>query len=212
MAIVAGSALLFAVPSGAAIVEGPNNMGGIRGYAGVSIDPSTGHLWTATPNTWAFDPDCGCIVETGGYGEAALELDVELNLVAWNRPDHVANREDRRFREAPLLFQPAGCPPLAGAHAKNGRVYVCSREGPRGGPRWSAHVGPSGIDESFVSQPSYSPALGMFYISRARIRRRKSDSDAGRHSRVRNRTRLHPSCAATWTAPGVGRGPKSPPR
>ena len=194
------------------VVEGPNNMGGIWGYAGVSIDPSTGHLWTATANTWAYDPDCACIVETSGYGEAALELDVDLNLVSWNRPDDVANREDSGFGAAPLLFQPAGCPPLAAAHAKNGRVYVWSREDLEGGPRWSAHVGPSGIDESFLSQPSYSPDLDMFFISPAR------DYDDEGQTRTLDAVvafAVGPGCTfparPTWTAPGIGRGPKSPP-
>lgn len=194
------------------VVEGPNNMGGIWGYAGVSIDPVTGHLWTATANTWVFDPDCGCIVETGGYGEAALELDSDLNLLSWNRPEDVANREDSGFGAAPLLFQPAGCPPLAAAHAKNGRVYVWSREDLGAGPRWSAHVGPSGIDESFLSQPSYSPDLGMLFISPAR------DYDDEGRTRTLDAVvafEVGPGCTfperPTWTAPGVGRGPKTPP-
>jgi PQQ-like domain len=195
------------------ITEGPNNMGGIWGYAGVTIDPDTGHLWTATGNGFVFDPECGgCLVETAGYAEAVLELDADLNVVSWNRPDDVANRHDSGFGAAPLLFQPAGCPPLAAAHAKNGRVYVWSREDLEGGPRWSAHVGPSGIDESFLSQPSYSPDLDMFFISPAR------DYDDEGQTRTLDAVvafAVGPGCTfparPTWTAPGVGRGPKSPP-
>ena len=93
------------------ITEGPNNMGGIWGYAGVTIDPDTGHLWTATGNGFVFDPECGgCLVETAGYAEAVLELDADLNVVAWNRPEDVAIVEDSGFGAAPLLFQPARLP------------------------------------------------------------------------------------------------------
>ncbi len=110
------------------ITEGPNNMGGIWGYAGVTIDPDTGHLWTATGNGFVFDPECGgCLVETAGYAEAVLELDADLNVVAWNRPEDVSIVEDSGFGAAPLLFQPPGCPPLAAANAKNGKTYVWNR-------------------------------------------------------------------------------------
>ena len=37
------------------VVPGRNNMGGMWGYAGTSIDPKTGHLFTATGNSWVFD-------------------------------------------------------------------------------------------------------------------------------------------------------------
>lgn len=194
------------------VVEGPNNMGGIWGYAGVSIDPDTGNLWTATANTWVYDPECACIVETGGYGEAALELDADLNLLAWNRPEDVANREDSGFGAAPVLFQPPGCPPLAAANAKNGRVYVWSREDLGAGPRWSARVGPSGLEDSFLGQPSYSPDLATLFISPAR------DYDEQGSTRTLDAVvafEVGPGCTfpdrPTWTAPGVGRGPKSPP-
>ncbi len=48
------------------ITEGPNNMGGIWGYAGVTIDPDTGHLWTATGNGFVFDPECGGLSRRDG--------------------------------------------------------------------------------------------------------------------------------------------------
>jgi outer membrane protein assembly factor BamB len=194
------------------VVEGPNNMGGIWGYAGVSVDPETGHLFTATANTWVYDPECGCIIETGGYGEAALELDADLKLVSWNRPEDVGNREDSGFGAAPLLFQPSGCQPLAAANAKNGRVYVWSRGDLGAGPIWSARVGPSGLDESFLAQPSYSPELEMFFISAARD---YDDEGAVRTFDAVVGFKVGPGCRfperPTWTAPGVGRGPKSPP-
>jgi hypothetical protein len=43
-------------------------------------------------------------------------------VLAWNRPEGIPSVEDNDFGAAPLLFQPPGCPPLAAANAKNGRV------------------------------------------------------------------------------------------
>ena len=194
------------------VVEGPNNMGGIWGYAGVTIDPDTGHLWTATGNGFVFDPECGCLIETSGYAEAALELDGDLNLVAFNRPADVASVEDSGFGAAPLLFQPPGCPPLAAANAKNGNVYIWNRDDLAAGPLWSARVGPGELGASFVAQPSYSPELGMFVISAARD---YDDEGAIRTFDAVVGFKVGPRCELperpTWTAPGVGRGPKSPP-
>ena len=83
------------------VVPGPNNMGGIWGYAGISIDPATGHLWTATGNSWVFDPDCGCIVEDVDYGESLVELDPDLNVIAATALR--ASRTSRTTTSAPRL-------------------------------------------------------------------------------------------------------------
>ena len=194
------------------VVPGPSNLGGIWGYGGTSIDPDTGHLWTATGNSWVYDSECDCIVETIGYGEMVVELDRDLREVAWNRPGGIPTVEDNDFGATPLLFQPPGCPPLAAANAKNGYVYVWRRDDLFGGPIWSAHVGPDDFVDAFIAQPSYSPALNMLFISDAR--------DYDDHGNVRGRDAVvafavAPNCSLpvrpTWTAPGIGRGPKTPP-
>ncbi len=91
-----------------------------------------------------------------------------LNVLAWNRPEGLPYVEDNDFGAAPLLFQPPGCPPLAAANAKNGRVYAWWRDGLGGGPFWSSRVGPEDLASAFISQPSYSPDLNMLFISNAR--------------------------------------------
>lgn len=194
------------------VVEGPNNMGGIWGYAGASVDPQTGHLWTATGNSWVHDPECDCIVETAGYAESVVELDTDLNVVAWSRPEGLPYVEDNDFGAAPLLFQPPGCPPLAAANAKNGRVYAWWRADLGAGPFWSSRVGPEDLASAFISQPSYSPDLNMLFISNAR------DYDEEGQTRTLDAAvgfKVGPGCALparpTWTAPSVGRGAKSPP-
>jgi outer membrane protein assembly factor BamB len=141
-----------------------------------------------------------------------LELDADLVLQAANQPEDVAIVEDSGFGAAPLLFQPAGCPPLAAANAKNGKTYIWNRNDLSNGPFWSARVGPGEVGASFVAQPSYSPASNTFVISAARD---YDDEGAVRTFDAVVGFKIGPDCAIparpTWTAPGVGRGPKSPP-
>jgi outer membrane protein assembly factor BamB len=193
-------------------VAGPNNMGGMWGYAGTSIDPATGHLWTATGNSSVYDPECGCMVEDADYAESVVELDPDLNVFASNRPEEIPFVEDNDFGAAPLLFQPPGCPPLAAANAKNGRVYIWNRNDPGAGPIWSARVGPDDLGSAFIGQPSYSASLNMFFVSDAR------DYDAEGAVRMLDAVvgfAVGTGCAfperPTWTTPGLGRGPKTPP-
>ncbi len=193
-------------------VDGLNNMGGVWGYAGTSIDQKTGHLWAATGNAWQYDPECGCIVETAGNAESVIELDADLVLQAANQPEDVDIVEDSGFGAAPLLFQPPGCPPLAAANAKNGKTYIWNRNALADGPFWSARVGPGELGASFVAQPSYSPAANTFVISAARD---YDDEGTIRTFDAVVGFAIGPNCAIperpTWTAPDVGRGPKSPP-
>src|SRR5262249_29287555 len=44
------------------VVPGPENLGGVWGYGGGSVDPLTGHLWTATGHSLGYDPDFGCLL------------------------------------------------------------------------------------------------------------------------------------------------------
>jgi outer membrane protein assembly factor BamB len=193
------------------VVPGPNNLGGIWGYAGTSIDPLTGNLWTATGNSWVYDPECDCHVETAGYGESVVVLDRDLNVLAFNRPEGLPLVEDNDFGAAPLLFQPPGCPAMAAANAKNGLVYAWSRDEIWVGAFWSSRVGPDELGSAFIAQPSYSPELNMLFISNAR------DYDEEGATRTRDAVvalAIEPDCTIpdrpTWTAPGIGRGPKTP--
>lgn len=194
------------------VVPGPNNLGSIWGYGGTSVDPLTGDLWTATGNSWVYDPECDCIVETAGYGESIVVLDQDLNVLAFNRPDGLPLVEDNDFGAAPLLFQPPGCPPMAAANAKNGVVYAWSRDEIWVGASWSSRVGPDELGSAFIAQPSYSPDLNMFFISDARD---YDEAGAIRNSDAVVAFAIEPNCTIpdrpTWAAPGIGRGPKTPP-
>ena len=188
------------------VVPGRNNMGGMWGYAGTSIDPATGHLFTATGNSWVFDPDCGCILEDVDYGESLVELDPDLNVIAANRPEGIPYVEDNDFGAAPLLFQPPGCPPLAAANAKNGVTYIWNRQNIAAGPIWSARVGPDELDASFVGAAELlAGAAHVLHLRRPRLRRRGDDPHVRRRRRLHDRRRLRDPGAAdvdgAWSRP-----------
>jgi outer membrane protein assembly factor BamB len=194
------------------VVPGPNDMGGIWGYGGTSIDPLTGHIWTTTGNSWVYNPECDCIEETVGYAEAIVELDTDLGVVAWNRPEGIPYVEDNDFGATPLLFQPRGCPPLAAAHAKNGRLYVWLRSDLGAGPIWSTRIGPDNLGSAFIAQPSFSPDRNTIFVSNARD---YDEQGAIRTFDAVAAFAIDSSCRfpdrPTWTAPGIGSGPKTPP-
>jgi outer membrane protein assembly factor BamB len=210
--LVAVDVVDAAVAASFDVVPGPNNMGGIWGYGGTSVDQATGHLWTTTGNSELYDPECGCIVETAGYAESVVELDRDLNVLGWSRPEGIPFVEDNDFGAAPLLFQPTGCRPMVAANAKNGRVYAWWRDDLAGGPLWSARVGSDELGSAFIGEPSYSPALNMLFISDARD---YDDEGSIRNFNAVVAFALGPGCTLperpTWTAPGIGSGPKTPP-
>jgi outer membrane protein assembly factor BamB len=180
-----------------------NELGSIWGFGGTSVDPTTGALWTATGNSWSYDPDCDCINETAGYGETVAELNPALDLLAWNRPPGIPDGDDDTdFGSTPLLVQPPGCPPLAAANSKNGTTYVWNRDDLADGPIWSAQIGPEALAAPFIGQPSYSPATNMLYVTEAQV-----DGDDALAAFA-----IGPDCTIettpTWTAPaGSGTTP-----
>lgn len=194
------------------VVPADDDLGGIWGWGGASVDPITGNLWVATGNSYMYDPSCGCISQTAGYAESVVELDQNLNVIASNRPSDIPGENvDADFGSTPLLFQPPGCPPYAAAYAKNGQLYVWRRDDLAGGPIWSFHAGPSDITNAFVGQPSYSPELNMLVVADART---YDDEGAIVHFDAVTGFAIGPGCSLpdspTWVAPDVGRGPKAP--
>ena len=153
------------------VVPGPENLGGIWGYGGTSVDPGDGTIWTATGNSWVFDPECGCLNEGVGYAESIVKLSPDLVLLDSDRPPGLPSPivEDTDFGSTPLLFQPRGCPPLAAAHSKNGKVYVWVRSSLATGPIWELRIGPDDLAQPFIGEPSWSEQLQTLFISNARI-------------------------------------------
>jgi outer membrane protein assembly factor BamB len=194
------------------VVPGADNLGGIWGYGGASVDPLDGSLWTATGNSWVFDPGCGCIDEGAGFAESIVHLSPDLAPLASNRPSGLPSPivEDTDFGSTPLLFQPAGCPPLAAAHAKNGYLYVWDRLSVAGGPIWQVRIGPDDLDDPFIGEPSWSESLQTLFVADARV---YGDEGVLRFDAA-VAFRLGPGCtfpsAPTWIG-FAGAGPKPPP-
>ncbi len=153
------------------VVPGPGNLGGIWGYGGTSVDPRDGSIWTATGNSWVFDPECGCIREGIGYAESIVKLGPDLVVLASHRPEELPSPivEDSDFGSTPLLFQPQGCPPLAAAHAKNGMLYVWDRDSIETGPIWQIRIGPDDLATPFLAEPSWSEGEQTLVLAEARI-------------------------------------------
>ncbi len=149
-------------------VPGPGNMGGMWGWGGVSVDPSTGNIFTATGNSSVLSDECECNVDNAGYGDHVVELPPDLSeVLAANDPDIPATG-DSDFGAAPLLFQPEACPPLAAANNKDGALYVWNRGNLDAGPLLRLPLG-DGI-APFVGAPAWSESKQMIYVGQSVIR------------------------------------------
>jgi outer membrane protein assembly factor BamB len=143
-------------------VPGPDNLGGIWGWGGVSVDPDGQRLYTGIGNSYVFDPGCTCFVDDAANGDSVVKLTPSLRLVGSSRPEGYPGAGDLDFGSAPLLFRPAGCPPLAAANAKIGGVFVWNRNALKRGP--TSYI-PIGGGLPLVGQPSYSPPLRMIFVA-----------------------------------------------
>jgi outer membrane protein assembly factor BamB len=141
-------------------VPGDENLGSMWGWGGVSVDPKGQSLYVGVGNSYVLDPSCNCYVDDEGYGDAMVKLTPGLRVVDWDRPPTVPNTGDSDFGSAPLLFQPPGCPPLAAANNKIGRMYVWNRDQVGKGTRVNLLLGGG---PGFVGQPSYSAELRMLF-------------------------------------------------
>jgi outer membrane protein assembly factor BamB len=185
-------------------VPGKDNLGGIWGWGGASVDPAGQFLFTGIGNSHAFDAGCNCIVDDAGYGDSVVKLRPDLRVSASGRPAGYPNTGDLDFGSAPLLFRPTGCPPLAAANSKIGTVFVWNRNAMGAGPL--ADI-PIGGGYAFAGQPSYSRALRMIYIAGENlpwVAPRVGDGVAA--FSVDKRCRFH----LQWRAK-VGSGPAPPP-
>lgn len=148
------------------VVPGPNNLGGIWGWGGVSVDPATGSLFTSTGNSlFPNNPK----LEAVGHAERVLRLTPALRVIDSTRQQAPApkNLGDEDFGATPLLFHPSGCPPLVAANSKNGHTYVLRRAALAARPIWDATLGPAGSDDPFLGQPTYLPALRLLVVAQA---------------------------------------------
>jgi outer membrane protein assembly factor BamB len=150
-------------------VPGYGNMGGMWGWGGVSVDPSDGHVFTGVGNSWVHSDACGCYIDNAGYGDSIVELGPEISSVLdSNNPPTVPSIDDSDFGAAPLLFDPAACPPLAAMNNKDGALYVWNRSRLSAGPLLRIPLG-DGV-AAFVGAPSWSATKQMLFVGQSVIR------------------------------------------
>lgn len=149
-------------------VPGPGNMGGIWGWGGVSIDPTDGRVFTGVGNSFVWSDGCLCYVDNAAYGNHMVALAPDLSSVLDSNDPGIPATGDSDFGAAPLLFQPAACPPLAAANNKDGALYVWNRDRLSAGPLLSIPLG-DGL-AAFVGSPGWSAATQMVYVAQSVIR------------------------------------------
>jgi outer membrane protein assembly factor BamB len=142
-------------------VPGPGNLGGVWGYGGVSSDGE--YLYTGVGNAFS------AAGEDAAYGDHLIQFTPApgLEVVAANKPPEVPPIGDDDFGAAPVLFQPAGCPPLAAANNKSGYAYVWQRSKIAAGPLVTFGLG-DGV-APFIGAPSWSQRLGLLVFAEAKI-------------------------------------------
>jgi outer membrane protein assembly factor BamB len=146
-------------------VPGAQNLGGVWGWGGVSVDPDNGTIFTAVGNSHQWSDECGCYLDDAGYGNHVVALTPDLSSVVASQDPGVASTGDYDFGAAPVLFQPEGCPPLAAANNKNGTLYIWDRTQLGNGPIASIPVG-DGVS-AFVGTPAWSDDQQMLFEAQA---------------------------------------------
>lgn len=139
-------------------VPGPDNLGGVWGWGGVSVSLEGDALYTGVGNA---EPDVD-----NGDSDSMVELSSDLSeTVGVNRPLESVNGEDIDLGAAPVLFKPAGCPALLAANDKSGQLIVWRQDALAQGP--VARIPLSDGVDAFVGAPSWSPVTQMLYDSTA---------------------------------------------
>ena len=129
--------------------------GGIWGPGGVSIDPATGNVFTATGNALT-NP------ESFGYCENVVELSSALRVLGSNYPGLTGGDVD--FGATPVLYQPPGCSPMVAAKNKSGVLVTYERGNVSAGPAQRLQIA-NISDWQFNGIPAWSDTTHLLYIS-----------------------------------------------
>jgi outer membrane protein assembly factor BamB len=146
-------------------VPGPENLGGVWGWGGVSVDPADGSIYTAVGNSHTWSVECGCYVDDVGYGDHIVHLTADLTSTLDSQSPSIPATGDYDFGAAPLLFQPKGCPPLAAANNKIGSLFIWNRRDLAAGPIASIPLG-DGLS-AFIGTPAWSVEQQAIYAAQA---------------------------------------------
>jgi outer membrane protein assembly factor BamB len=144
--------------------------GGIWGPGGVSVDPTTGDIFTATGNALT-NP------EYFRYCEDVVELSSALRVLGANYPGLTGGDVD--FGATPILYQPPGCAPLVAAKNKTGVLVVYERGNVSAGPIQRLQVA-SVSDYQFNGIPAWSDLTHLLYIGNSS----DSNSESTKHGMV----------------------------
>ena len=142
------------------IVTDPlNGGGGIWGWGGVAIAPSSGHVWALTGNA---ESDIDNADEGIGDAESIVELDDGLTRLHADKPGGVPRKGDYDFGATPLLFEPRGCPPLVAGNNKIGKTYLWKRASLEDGPYQRIKLSQP---PSFFGTPAWDPTRQQLYVT-----------------------------------------------
>jgi outer membrane protein assembly factor BamB len=128
--------------------------GGIWGYGGASVDPTTQAIYVATGN--------GLSSETSGFSEDVIRLDPSLNLVAANYAGFVGNDVD--YGATPFLYSTA-CNNQVAAINKSGVLATYDRDNIDAGPLQKLQISAGG--GLLIGDFAEDPTAGLFYVASA---------------------------------------------
>jgi outer membrane protein assembly factor BamB len=141
-------------------VAGDDGGGSVWGWGGASIDPKTGEVWAATGNSI---PGPGIANDNVGNADSLVGLSADLTqTLAASQPPNIPPTGDYDFGATPLLFRPAGCPPLVAALNKDGDLYLWRRDQVAKGAYQTIPVAfPAGL----FGVPAWNAPAGMLYLT-----------------------------------------------
>lgn len=131
--------------------------GGIWGYGGVSIDPTTKNVLAATGNAAYPGP------QNYRYAEAVVKLSHSLRVIGYSKPPLVGHDVD--FGSTPVLFRPTGCrAKLLAAENKSGALVIYSIDAIKAGPEQRLQI--ADVNKgNLTGVPAWDPTINMLYIS-----------------------------------------------
>ena len=132
--------------------------GGIWGFGGASIDPSTNDVFIATGNADNAN-------QALDYAEQIVELTPTVGSVLAHSYAMLPPSSDADYGATPLLFQPPGCQPLLAAVNKSGLFVLYDRANINNGPLQTIQMSIATDNGDFVGVPAYDPVTHDVYVA-----------------------------------------------
>jgi hypothetical protein len=148
--------------------------GGVWGWGGLSAEPDGSAVYTGVGNADLSDqalPFVPAPNETVGYAEHIVSFNAGLtSALDSHSPSQFffpnpSSAVDIDLAGTPILFQPAGCPPLLAVQGKEGYIFIYNRANLSAGPIFEGQYSISSDDAYFMGLPAYSRQTGYLYTS-----------------------------------------------